>query len=254
MNGVLKTVKRVGAPRPVRLHRMGVVDYEKVWNWQKQVQKKRFRTNLCDELIVVQHPPVYTLGRGGDESNILFDQNDHKHTLYRIERGGEVTHHAPGQLVAYPILNLNYYVKDLHAYLRLLEQSIIDSLAEFDIKGDRIEGKTGVYVNGDKIASIGIHVARWITMHGIAVNVANDLSLFDCIIPCGLKGMKMCSVQSFKPNVTLEDYTQCYLEMFKKHFKVEFFDGSSSSPLDEDQSQPMPQWAQEYYSTTHSTV
>ena len=101
-------------------------------------------------------------------------------------------------------------------------------------------------------------------MHGIAVNVANDLSLFDCIIPCGLKGMKMCSVQSFKPNVTLEDYTcarpssvtprQCYLEMFKKHFKVEFFDGSSSSPLDEDQLQPMPQWAQEYYSTTHSTV
>ena len=101
-------------------------------------------------------------------------------------------------------------------------------------------------------------------MHGIAVNVANDLSLFDCIIPCGLKGMKMCSVQSFKPNVSLEDYTcvsfssitarQCYLEMFKKHFKVEFFEGSSSSPLDEEQTQPMPQWAKEYYAVAHDTV
>lgn len=101
-------------------------------------------------------------------------------------------------------------------------------------------------------------------MHGIAVNVANDLSLFDCIIPCGLKGMKMCSVQSFKPNVSLEDYTysyvshitsrRCYLEMFKKHFKVEFFEGSSSSPLDEDQTQPMPQWAAEYYAVAHDPL
>ncbi|CBK22396.2 Lipoyltransferase [Blastocystis hominis] len=246
MSGLIKTINRVGALRPVRLHRLGIVDYETVWNWQKTVQKSRFRTNLCDELILVQHPPVYTLGRGGDESNILFDQNDKQHKLFKIERGGEVTHHAPGQLVAYPILNLNYYVKDLHAYLRLLEQSIIDSLAEFDIHGERIEGKTGVYVNGDKIASIGIHVARWITMHGIAVNVENDLSLFDCIIPCGLKGIKMCSVQSFNPRVTLAEYTECYLEKFKSHFKVDFFEGSSISPLDSEQAEA-PSWVKEYY-------
>ena len=208
------------------------------------------RTNSCSTSSCVYLPiglnTRYTLGRGGDEQNILFDLHDNKHKLFRIERGGEVTHHAPGQLVAYPILNLNFYVKDLHAYLRLLEQTIIDSLAEFNIRGERIEGKTGVYVNGDKIASIGIHVARWITMHGVAVNVANDLSLFDCIIPCGLKGMKMCSVQTLKPSVTLEDYTECFLDKFREQFKVEFFEGSSQSPLDEDQAM-MPQWVCDYY-------
>lgn len=120
-------------------------------------------------------------------------------------------------------------------------------------------------MNGDKIASIGIHVARWITMHGIAVNVENDLSLFDCIIPCGLKGMKMCSVQSFKPNVTLKEYTyviesfsdlsrECYLEMFKKYFEVDFFEGSTTSPRDDDQTIPMPEWASNYYSTPHPVI
>ncbi|KAL5987168.1 Octanoyltransferase LIP2p, chloroplastic [Asimina triloba] len=140
-----------------------------------------------DTVIVLQHPPVYTLGTGSMEKYLNFEMQDAPFDIYRTDRGGEVTYHGPGQIVMYPILNLRYHKMDLHWYLRSLEEVVIRVLSStFSIKASRVEGLTGVWVGNHKVAAIGIHVSRWITYHGLALNVTTNLFPFQHIVPCGI--------------------------------------------------------------------
>jgi len=157
-----------------------------------------------ESVILLEHEPVYTIGRLPDKSSLhLVDQLPYP--VFETNRGGQATYHGPGQLVGYPILDLRARGRDLHCYLRKLEDLLIDLLREFEINGGKIEGKTGVWVEDRKIASIGIGIRKWVTMHGFALNVASDLSGFRSIIPCGLPGVRMTSISLESGNeVTLE--------------------------------------------------
>ncbi len=150
-----------------------------------------------DMLLLVEHEPVFTLGRGTRASSLPAGAAELRRRgaeVHEIERGGDVTWHGPGQLVAYPILHLSHHREDLHWYLRTLEQVVIDALAALGIEGQRTAGRTGVWTEGRKIASLGVHVKQWVTMHGVALNVDPDLSWFDLVVPCGLDGVRMTSV------------------------------------------------------------
>src|SRR5262249_44728299 len=144
---------------------------------------------ISDQLLLLEHPHVITLGRNGSLDNLLADDQvlDRAGVAYfPTDRGGDITYHGPGQLVGYPILDLNDWKRDVHAYVRAIEQTIIDTLADYGIVAGRITGLTGVWVDGRKIAAIGVHISRWVTSHGFALNVATDLSYFQYIVPCGL--------------------------------------------------------------------
>lgn len=145
---------------------------------------------------MLQHQPVYTLGTGSSEENIHFDVKKAPFELYRTERGGEVTYHGPGQLVMYPIINLRYHKMDLHWYLRSLEEVIIRVLSSsFSMEASRIDGLTGVWVGGQKLAAIGIRVSQWVTYHGLALNVTTDLAPFQQIVPCGIRDRQVGSIK-----------------------------------------------------------
>jgi len=151
-----------------------------------------------DSILVVEHPSVYTLGRGSTLENLKFDpadQNGCLHEIHRVERGGEVTWHGPGQVVCYPILDLTQHKKDLHWYWDGIESAVIDSIASFDVKGERDPAGTGVWVGGAKIAAIGLSASRWITMHGLALNINPDLSHFSKIVPCGIADRTVTSLE-----------------------------------------------------------
>lgn len=178
------------------------VPYSKAWAWQKSIVKKKRGSILenkdhSDTLIILQHHPVYTLGTGSSEEYLNFEIKDAPYDVYRTERGGEVTYHGPGQLVMYPIINLRYHKMDLRWYLRALEEVVIRVLSStFGIKASRLDGFTGVWVGGDqKLAAIGVRVSRWITYHGLALNVTTDLSPFRKIVPCGIRDGKVGSVK-----------------------------------------------------------
>ncbi|KAK4722850.1 hypothetical protein R3W88_013083 [Solanum pinnatisectum] len=178
-----------------------LVPYAKAWSWQKTIVDERKAhierdEDVADTLIVLQHQPVYTLGTGSSEENILFDVKNSPFELYRTERGGEVTYHGPGQLVMYPIINLRYHKMDLHWYLRSLEEVIIRVLSSsFSMEASRIDGLTGVWVGGRKLAAIGIRVSQWVTYHGLALNVTTDLSPFQQIVPCGIHDRQVGSIK-----------------------------------------------------------
>ncbi len=194
---------------------LGLLPYKMAWEYQQKiVQKKLHNPSFPDKLILVQHPPVYTLGTSSTTDNLKFDLNSFSGELYRIERGGEVTYHYPGQLVVYPILDLRHYQQDLHWYLRQLEEVVIRLLAKYGINAERINGLTGVWVNSTKIAAIGIKVKRWITMHGLALNVNGDLSGFDDIIPCGIKDKGVSQLSDFLPHILLEDVKKDLVDIF----------------------------------------
>lgn len=194
------------------LYRLGIVPYEAAWHCQKElVNARRQNPDLPDSLLLLQHPPVYTLGQGADEEFLKFLPSENMPPVVRIERGGEVTYHCPGQLVGYPILNLRRHRPDLHWYLRQLEEVLIRTLAVFDIAASREAGLTGVWVEGHKVAAIGIKVSRWITMHGFALNVCPDLSGFQHIVPCGIVDKPVGSLVQFCPELTLEQ-VQAVLE------------------------------------------
>jgi lipoyl(octanoyl) transferase len=137
-------------------------------------------------VLLLEHQPCYTLGRGGDPAFLRFDPAHPPHPLFRIDRGGEVTHHCPGQLVLYPVLNLQHHGADLHHYLRSLEQVVLDVLAALGLAGERSSGQTGVWLEGRKVAAIGVGARRWISQHGVALNVDCDLAGFAAIVPCGI--------------------------------------------------------------------
>ena len=173
---------------------LGRIDYQVAL----QIQEERLYRCLNDgkeSVILLEHEPVYTIGRLPDKSSLRVVAQL-PHPLFETNRGGQATYHGPGQLVGYPILDLRQRGRDLHSYLRSLEDLLIDLLQEFGIRGDKVAGKTGVWVQDRKIASIGVGVRKWVTMHGFALNVASDLSGFQSIVPCGLPGVRMTSIST----------------------------------------------------------
>jgi lipoyl(octanoyl) transferase len=161
---------------------------------EKLVLAKRSDPAAADEILLLEHDPVYTIGRTLDQSS-LCGGSDLPHPLFPINRGGQATYHGPGQLVGYPLIDLRRYGQDLHRYLRWLEQLLIELLALYEIEALRRQGLTGVWVGNRKIASIGVGVRHWITMHGFALNVSGDLSPFDHIVPCGIAQVSMTSIE-----------------------------------------------------------
>jgi lipoyl(octanoyl) transferase len=162
---------------------------------EKTVAQKRADPSAADQLFLLEHEPVYTIGRTPDQSSLRGDAANLPHPLFPINRGGQATYHGPGQLIGYPIIDLRRCGQDLHRYLRWLEQVVIDLLGDYAIQAGRREGLTGVWVENRKIASIGVGVRHWITMHGFALNVTGDLSPFTRIIPCGIAEVEMTSME-----------------------------------------------------------
>ena len=171
----------------------GTVGYQDALEWQRRLAEDRIAGRLPhDVLLLLEHPPVVTLGRNSHAQHVLQPAGIE---VFEVERGGDVTFHGPGQLVGYPILDLAGFKQDLHWYLRTLEQALIDALALLDIPAERNPGYTGVWTRGRKIASIGVHVKQWVTWHGFALNVTTDLAHFDRIVPCGIQGVEMTSIE-----------------------------------------------------------
>lgn len=221
---------------------LGHKDYKEIWDYQEElfkatVDRKILNRKLPEEehavtdnyLLFVYHPHVYTLGKSGDEKNLLLDEQGlktHKATYYKINRGGDITYHGPGQIVGYPILDLDNFFTDIHKYLRFLEEAVIRTLAEYDIPADRIPGLTGVWLDWDdeekarKICALGVKSSRWVTMHGFAFNVNTDLSYFGHIIPCGIDDK---DVTSMKRELGYEVDIREVEEKLKKHL-VDLFE------------------------------
>jgi lipoate-protein ligase B len=208
------------AMKNINILDLGFRAYKEVWDLQKELVKKRQNGQINDTLILVEHEPVYTLGKNADENHIL------QHTpidvkTYHIERGGDVTFHGPGQLVGYPILDLHNYKKSISWYMRGLEQLIIDTLAEFMVISERKDGITGVWVGDEKIAALGVRVKRWITMHGFALNIMPDLSYYSGIIPCGIFEYGVTSMAELViGELEFDSVKQVLIEKFMNQFKT----------------------------------
>lgn len=207
------------------LYNQKLISYSLAWNWQKKLLQERINNpSLNDALILLEHPPVYTLGQGASLDFVNFDIDKTAFEVHRVERGGEVTYHCPGQLVGYPILNLKYYRQDLHWYLRQLEEVLIRVLAVYELKGDRISGLTGVWVEGVKVGAIGIKVSRWVTMHGFALNVCPDLTGFEQIVPCGITDKAVGSMAQWIPGIRVEEVRDRVAVAFAEVFGVDLIE------------------------------
>jgi len=190
----------------VKYHPLGSVDYKEAWDFQESLfnaiisSKQQGSSDSESHLITCEHPHVFTLGKSGKKDHLLADEESLKSIdarFYQINRGGDITYHGPGQLVVYPILDLDQFFTDIHKYMRFLEEAVILTLADYGILGHRIEGLTGVWIDLEKprkIAAFGVKSSRWVTMHGIGFNVNTDLSYFDQIIPCGISDKQVTSM------------------------------------------------------------
>ena len=197
----------------------GLVPFPQAWAWQQQLQQRLLGDpSGPDALIVLEHEPCYTLGRGADEAFLNFDPADPPAPLFRIDRGGEVTHHCPGQLVLYPVLNLQRHGADLHLYLRELEGVVIDLLAELGLHAERLSGLTGVWLDGRKIAAIGVGARRWISQHGLALNVEGDLAGFARVVPCGIADRPVGRLVDWRPVLTTAALRPLLLRCFSRRF------------------------------------
>ena len=213
-----------------QLQLAGTVSYPQAWEWQQRLVAERLYNPGCEDvLLLMEHPPVYTLGQGASTEFLKFDPAVAPWPVHRIERGGEVTYHCPGQLVGYPILNLKRHRQDLHWYLRQLEAVIIQALQTYGLNGTRVAGLTGVWVEGYKVAAIGIKVKRWITMHGFALNVCPDLSGFECIVPCGIVDRPVGSLSQFLPGVEVNSMKERIAAAFERVFGVQLYQASRAS-------------------------
>ncbi len=200
---------------------LGKRDYKEVWNFQKEILFKRKINLIPDTLILVEHYPVYTTGLKGNLSNLLVKPDFLKLKgipLYKIERGGDITYHGPGQLVAYPIIKLNDVFKSIKKIVFNLEEVIINVLKEFNIQGERIKGNIGIFVKNKKIASIGIAVKNKITFHGLAFNINMDLTPFKWIKPCGLDVEMTDISKEIEKNINLDDVIPVFIKHFKEIF------------------------------------
>ncbi|PHR90401.1 MAG: lipoyl(octanoyl) transferase [Leeuwenhoekiella sp.] len=229
--------------KQIQLEDLGNRDYKAVWDYQEtlfksildlKIKNRREETNhpTPNYFLFVEHPHVYTLGKSGDISNLLINEEQlaaKNATFYKINRGGDITYHGPGQIVGYPILDLENFFTDIHKYLRLLEEMIILTLADYGIKAERSTGETGVWLDvgtpfARKICAMGVRASRWVTMHGFAFNVNADLGYFDNIVPCGIKEKAVTSlnVELGKAQVEEAEVKQKLLEHFKVLFEAEF--------------------------------
>lgn len=220
---------------------LGLMDYKACWDFQETlfnetIAQKIANRNVDPEqqvetknhLLFVEHPHVYTLGKSGDASHLLINDNqlqEKQATYYKINRGGDITYHGPGQLVGYPILDLDHFFTDIHKYLRLLEETIILTLDEYGIKAGRSKGETGVWLDEDnvfkarKICAMGVRCSRWVTMHGWGFNVNSDLNYFSNIVPCGIQDKAVTSLnKELGHDVDMNEIK----EKLKKHFSVLF--------------------------------
>ncbi|WP_438989815.1 lipoyl(octanoyl) transferase LipB [Polaribacter sp.] len=229
--------------RNILLKDLKVKDYKETWDYQSKllqeivdVKIENRRKNLSkitdNYFLFVEHPHVYTLGKSGDLSNLLLSEKqlaEKGARFYKINRGGDITYHGPGQIVGYPILDLENFFTDIHKYLRLLEESIILTIAEYGLKGERSEGETGVWLDvytpfARKICAMGIRSSRWVTMHGFALNVNTNLGYFDNIIPCGIRGKAVASMEAeLGKKLDQEEVKLKILKHFKNLFEVDAF-------------------------------
>lgn len=221
---------------------LGTKDYKECWDYQEQlfqeivVQKANNKTLTTplptnNYFLFVEHPHVYTLGKSGHIENLLINEQalqDKGATFYKINRGGDITYHGPGQIVGYPILDLDNFFTDIHKYLRSLEEVIILTLADYGLKGERSEGETGVWIDvgtpfARKICAMGVRASRWVTMHGFALNVNTDLGYFDNIIPCGIRGKAVTSlnVELAKATIPLAEVKERILLHFAEIFQTD---------------------------------
>lgn len=198
------------------------MDYKNAWDLQKEIFNLRLNNKIEDTLLLLEHPHTYTLGKTARKEHLLENTASLKEksiSVYDIDRGGDITYHGPGQLVGYPIIDLNNWQKDAHKYLRNLEEVIIMVLKEYNINAGREPKYTGVWVNDKKIAAIGIKISRWITMHGFAFNINPDLSFFSGIIPCGITDKGVTSLEKETGRtVNMESIKEVLLEKFKIAF------------------------------------
>ncbi|WMI70345.1 lipoyl(octanoyl) transferase LipB [Mangrovimonas sp. YM274] len=227
----------------VQIQDLGLKDYRETWDYQEllfkeildlKIKNRREGTNqpTPNYFVLVEHPHVYTLGKSGDLSNLLLNEeqlNAKGATFYKINRGGDITYHGPGQIVGYPILDLDNFFTDIHKYLRFLEEMVILTLDEYGLKAERSEGETGVWLDvgtpfARKICAMGVRASRWVTMHGFALNVNADLGYFDNIIPCGIRGKAVTSlnVELGVDTVDENEVKESLLKHFKQLFEAEF--------------------------------
>ena len=202
----------------ILVQNIGQKSYKAVWDLQKEMQQQRIKGDIEDTLILVEHDPVYTLGKNANEDHLL-QSRDQSVDVFNIERGGDITFHGPGQLVGYPILDLSNYKKSVSWYMRTLEQVLIDTLIEFKIAAQRNDGLTGVWVGDKKIAALGVRISRWVTMHGFALNVNPNLSFYDGIIPCGIFDHGVTSMEQLLGETQNNDNVKnMVIEKFNKYF------------------------------------
>jgi len=228
--------------KKIELQDLKLQDYKETWDYQellfKQILDVKIK-NRREELdlqtpnyfLFVEHPHVYTLGKSGDLSNLLVSEKKLAEigaTFYKINRGGDITYHGPGQIVGYPIIDLENFFSDIHKYLRFLEEMVILTLAEYGLKAERSKGETGVWLDvgtpfARKICAMGVRASRWVTMHGFALNVNSDLGYFDHMIPCGIKGKAVTSlnVELGKKEVSVSEVKEKLLKHFAQLFEAE---------------------------------
>lgn len=227
--------------KKVTVQDLGSKDYKASWEYQEELFKAIVDTKIKNRrevagletdnyLLFVEHPHVYTLGKSGDMSNLLLNEaqlTEKGATFYKINRGGDITYHGPGQIVGYPILDLENFFTDIHKYLRLLEEAIILTLAEYGLESERSPGETGVWLGvgtpfARKICAMGVRASRWVTMHGFALNVNADLGYFDNIIPCGIRGKAVTSMHAeLGQTVSEEDVKSKIKSHFARLFEAE---------------------------------
>ena len=198
---------------------LGISEFKDTWNLQKELQKKRILGEIEDQLILVEHPAVYTLGKNASREHILKKREGV--SVIQTDRGGNITFHGPGQLVGYPIVDLSFYKRSITWYMRELEQLMIDVLKEYGIEGSTKKGLTGTWVKDQKIAALGVRISRWVTMHGFSLNVNTDLSHFTHIVPCGIHGKQVTSMASeLNKEVSLEEVKKRIIHHFQKQFEA----------------------------------
>ena len=229
--------------KTIELQDLGLKDYKETWDYQEslfksivdaKIKNRREALNLPTQnyFLFVEHPHVYTLGKSGDMSNLLVDETqlaEKGAAFYKVNRGGDITYHGPGQIVGYPILDLDNFFTDIHKYLRFLEEMIILTLAEYGLKAERSPGETGVWLDvgtpfARKICAMGVRASRWVTMHGFALNVNANLGYFDNMIPCGIRGKAVTSlnVELGQKQVNVAEVKDKLLKHFIQLFEAEF--------------------------------
>ncbi len=218
-------MSRSGAARLLNIAHLGTMRYTEALDYQREIARQRISGEQAqDILLLVEHPPVVTLGRSSKQKNMISSPEflaSRGVELFEVERGGDVTFHGPGQLVGYPIIDLTRHKQDLHWYLRSVEDALIRALAAFDIPAERNTGFTGVWTKGRKIASIGVHARDWVTWHGFALNVTTDLSYFDLIVPCGIDGVVMTSLErEMNRTVSMQEVEKAVATAFGEVFNL----------------------------------